>query len=41
MIPKDPFLEGGLSGTNSGGQFAPGRFCSLPILCPGLVNPVL
>ena len=22
---------GGLSGTNSGGRFAPGRFCSLPI----------
>ena len=29
MTPKDPFLEG-LSGTNSGGRFAPGRFCSLP-----------
>ena len=29
MTPKDPFLRG-LSGTNSGGRFAPGRFCSLP-----------
>ena len=30
MTPKDPFLEG-LSGKNSGGRFAPGRFCSLPV----------
>ena len=29
MIPKTPFWRG-LSGTNSGGRFAPGRFCSLP-----------
>ena len=27
--PKTPFWRG-LSGTNSGGRFAPGRFCSLP-----------
>ena len=31
MTPKDPFWEGTF-GTNSGGRFAPGRFCSLPIL---------
>ena len=36
MTPKDPFLEGGFSGTNSGGRFAPGRFCSLPICCKNL-----
>ena len=30
MTPKDPFWRG-LSGTNSGGPFAPGRFCLLPI----------
>ena len=29
MTPKTPFWRG-LSGTNSGGRFAPGRFCSLP-----------
>ena len=29
MTPKDPFWRG-LSGTNSGGPFAPGRFCLLP-----------
>ena len=28
MTPKTPFWRG-LSGTNSGGRFAPGRFCSL------------
>ena len=27
--PETPFWRG-LSGTNSGGRFAPGRFCSLP-----------
>ena len=31
MTPKDPFWRG-LSGTNSGGRFAPGRVCSLPNL---------
>ena len=30
-LPKTPFRRG-LSGTDSGGRFAPGRFCSLPIL---------
>ena len=30
MTPKDPFLEGTFW-DNSGGRFAPGRFCSLPI----------
>ena len=29
MTPEDPFWRG-LSGTNSGGPFAPGRFCLLP-----------
>ena len=29
-LPKTPFWRG-LSGTNSGGRFAPRRFCSLPI----------
>ena len=29
-LPKTPFWRG-LSGTNPGGRFAPGRFCSLPI----------
>ena len=28
-LPKTPFWRG-LSGTNSGGRFAPGRFCLLP-----------
>ena len=30
VTPKDPLFWRGFSGTNSGGPFAPGRFCSLP-----------
>ena len=40
MTPKTPFWRG-LSGTNSGGRFAPGRFCSLPNLGGGITEPKL
>ena len=39
MTPKDPFWRG-LSGTNSGGRFAPGRFCSLPIFFASWISTV-
>ena len=42
VTPKDLFWRG-LSGTNSGGRFAPGRFCLLPnrekIQSPSLASP--